>query len=150
MTETQLKHYLIKEGILIGSRQWGGETTKSDYDLVFDTNKLPELRQMMSEAGVYCEDMNGISNSVDHKMYNVENIKLYLCRCDVINIITYKTKDLSKIIELNKIVKALSGTEISDKMSKDKNVRIRVIETFLDVLFVGEISNPYNTPELIF
>lgn len=130
---------LIKTGILIGSRAWGGAKRYSDYDLVLSDEKYNKIKISFKEKGIHFREFAGFSERVHgHSMFNIDNDKLYFDEETTLNIITYKQTDLPKIKELNKIMKFIvANTTLGQEMADDKAIRIDVVEGLLNGLFKG-------------
>ena len=128
---------LLKTGILIGSRAWGGYKQFSDYDLILSVEKYDSIKMSFKNNGIYFENLVGFSERLHgHSMYNMSNDKLYFAEDKIINIITYKKEDLPKIEEMNTIMHFLSSSPIiGEQIRNDKHVRIILVETLLNTLF---------------
>ena len=137
LNDNKIFNSILKSGILIGSRAWGGFTEKSDWDLAIDDKKYQKIL-------IYCKD-NNISfrhffggedyNITGHTMFNITNDKLTFDDGKVINIISYCKDDLPKILELNEIITFLNTTSVGKTMQEDKSYRIIIVESLLSVLF---------------
>jgi len=119
---------LLKEGILIGSRKWGGSTQLSDYDLVFDDEMAQRIKTFI-----------GLSKEIkdakyySHRMKNVDNFKFTLRVNNeekTINIISYSKNDLKVIEDLNDFMGKLDYN-LLNLISKDKMARVNIVESFL-------------------
>jgi len=130
-------NYLLTQGILIGSRRWGGANEKSDHDIVFCVS---DFQKLLPRIEKYKDDVfiKWIDHYSEHSMYNVENLKItFQPRIfkDVINILVYKDEDITKIIQLNEYMDGISETKLGQMAKEDKSIRIKVVEMFLDYLF---------------
>ena len=147
----ELFNKIVESGILIGSRRWGGSKESSDYDVVISTPKTEKLLEYFEKVGIEYNDLgktSSASRSGVITMYNDNNIKVLIAG-KLINIISYKEKDIDKIKKLNEAVDSLSGTYIHETMSAYKSVRIKIIEDFLDILFQENMELPSNkNPEI--
>lgn len=143
-----IKEYLLKNGILIGSRKWGGVHKDSDYDLVFSAERWIKLSQRLDKYNDYffIDYFPGSSAGATNRMFNIENIKIRFPGGQVYNILTYKEEDIQKILYLNEAMETLQGTEIMERAIDDKNVRIELVETFLNILFYKKHSLEEKIP----
>jgi len=144
---------IVESGILIGSRRWGGSKESSDYDVVISTPKTKKLLEYFEKVGIEYNNLgrtSSASHSDKNTMHNDINIKVLIAG-KLINIISYKEKDIIKIKKLNEAIDSLKGTYIHESMSNNKSIRIKIIEDFLDILFQenSEVpSNKKNIPEI--
>jgi len=137
----KLFNYLIKNGIAIGSRAWGGFTKESDFDLVFSVEKYDSILAEIfkNKIDIRIDPVGGSSgHHEDNTMFNIFNDKLYFHDGLVINVLTYKEEDIPKIVELNKIIYGFRDTTIYEKMAKNKTMRINIVEALLNALFQPE------------
>ena len=133
---------ILTSGILIGSRAWGGFKQNSDWDIILSEENYDKVK-------IYCKNNNihfthyfgGSDNITGHTMFNITNDKLHFEDGRIINILTYEKEDLGKIKELNRIVEALNSGPVGKQMQEDKQVRIRIVETMLEILFCEKIRN---------
>lgn len=133
----EIKNYLFRNGILIGSRKWGGSHKDSDYDLVFSNERWHKLSQRLDlyHDYLFIDYFPGSSAGATNRMFNTENVKIRFPGGDVYNILTYNEEDIQKIHDLNEAMESLCGTEILKRSIDDKSVRIELVETFLNILF---------------
>jgi len=134
--------YFMETGILIGSRRWGGYHDDSDYDLVFSKS---EYERFIPRLNSYFPDITyeDIANYSQHDMFNIRNLKIYF-KPEIlkvsINILVYEDENIKKINQLNQWMDEISETKLGQMAKKDKSIRIKVVEMFLDYLF-----NDYKT-----
>jgi predicted nucleotidyltransferase len=135
--------YLLNNGILIGSRRWGGEKPNSDWDVVFNRSTFFELMQRLHKYEDKHIKLTFNRNYSDNKMYNIENVKIkfndekYIK--EEINILVYRDEELPLIDELNHYMDEIRDTQLGLLMKLDKEIRIKVVEIFLDELFREKI-----------
>lgn len=122
---------LKKNGRLIGSRKWGGETEESDYDIVVDMDKYIKLNKYCDEKNIWRNFNNG--SGENNLLYNKENMKIILNKLKI-NIIGYDNADIDN---------ANKAFDIVDKVNKiipltKKKTRHRICEDALDLFFERE------------
>lgn len=135
----ELINKLLDTGLLIGSRAWGGDTINSDYDLVFSHEEAENILDYFNKSGIKYQELEGSSESKEHKMYNISNIKVNLDGM-LFNIITYSKEDIKKIFHLNNYMNYIKKLPIGQACTKNKKVRIHVVESYLDFAF-GNLSS---------
>lgn len=122
---------LQKNGRLIGSRKWGGETEESDYDIVIDMDKYIKLNKYCDEKNIWRNFNNG--SGENNLLYNKENMKIILDKLKI-NVIGYDNADIDN---------ANKAFDIVDKVNKiipltKKETRHRICENALDLFFERE------------
>ncbi len=129
-----LVNKLLETGILIGSRQWGGDHINSDYDVVFSDKVIMNILAYFDKVGIKYNRLEGSSQSETNRMYNHLNIKVDLDGM-IFNFITYPEKDINKIFHLNDYMQYIRELPIGQACAADKKVRIHVVESYLDFAF---------------
>lgn len=122
----------------------------SDYDIVIADEKIDKLLKYFDINNIEYRDLGKTSSgNIDkHTMFNERNIKT-LIDDKVLNIITYKEKDLDKIKKLNILIYTMKDSFVTNNMIKDKGIRIDVIELFLKILFKDELIDYPETLDFL-
>jgi hypothetical protein len=129
---------MLSKGFLIGSRAYGGFTSRSDWDLVIDENIYAKILVACANNGIKLDikTLWGFSDNMDrHNMFNTLNEKIYFPSGNELNILAYRNEDMQYIREVHEAMTALVGTAIGDKMAKDKAIRIEVFQALKNSAF---------------
>lgn len=118
------------KGVLIGSRAWGVENDKSDWDIVLTCN----------QQFIFCEKHNIkeediLENDLNYrKLRNISN-KKYIIDGFLINFICYEKQ--SAVDEVKKINELMKG--LPKKSLENKSTRCSFFESFIEVFLTNEI-----------
>ncbi|NCQ51321.1 hypothetical protein GW796_05405 [archaeon] len=149
-TKKEIFKWTLNNGILIGSRAWGGSTTFSDYDVVFSEEKFRNIiLPNFIKNNIVFSDKGGISDSkCEHIMYNISNFKFFFQENKIINIITYKEDKIPFIKEINSIMLYMAKCPNFSIKLESKQARIRHFELLLHTAFKGTTTgNNIVSPE---
>lgn len=125
-----------ENGILIGSRAWGGYTKNSDYDYVFDEEIMYLLLKFFEKKQIEIQYLTGNSdNQQEHAMFNIANVKVRL-NDGIYNLMSYEKEDIPKVESLDAAMRALINTQIGKMCVDNKKIRIEIVQAFLRVLFI--------------
>lgn len=136
--QKEIYKWLMKKGMLIGSRAWGGECSWSDYDLVFSNERFKKILPNIIDTNIEWNDLNGMSDSgEDHLMYNTNNYKFIFPENKIVNVITYKECYIDHVKEVNSVMLFMSEQEILRGKLKTKDSRVRLFEMLLFEVLKG-------------
>lgn len=128
--QNKIFKYLQNTGIFIGSRAWGGDTPKSDWDFIFEESKCKEtLFRIESQSKLKVEE----NEYAENEMSYVRNYTIKFDDGRVVNIFSYKKKYMKNIEEISSVIKSITQCEILGEKLKEKQNRIRLFETLIDI-----------------
>lgn len=121
-------------GILIGSRRWGLANKESDWDYVLSVDEAENIFNRLKYYNIPIRELEGSSKNKNQTMYNEGNYKFELAG-EIVNIISYKERDLHKIKNLNNYMDALKILPVGEDIALNRNTRIHFVEAFLKYTF---------------
>jgi len=146
----KLAENILENGILIGSRKWGGSYNHSDYDLVFNSEDTEKLIDFLESRKIKFGLNDGMSGRDKHTMYNKYNLKVHLDG-KMINVIGYDSQFIPMVKELNEFMEVFSKFSSYENIKFNKDRRIEIVETFINnwVEFnLGDKKNDFLTDNL--